>query len=204
MCSSDLECDVASFSGPVKTRTLFGTERSRPRRETFPVAMAHTADRVFGIVADSPAFWDNRCDILVSGKPEQRIGVMTGDASAPYPIAIKKHIPGQPGGEDSNDHYQYHMSGWQSLAAGEKRSYTTWVFASPARTHYDRQVAMHLAVANAKGWNSSALEAILRNTSLYLLRRNLMRDENDRPRDGKYIFISGLSYGWKQWVSTGI
>ena len=59
-------------------------------------------------------------------------------------------------------------------------------------------------MANAKGWNSSALEAILRNTALYLLRRNLMGDENNQTRDGKYIFISGMSYGWKQWVSTGI
>ena len=105
---------------------------------------------------------------------------MTGDGSDPYPIFIKKHIPGQKGWEDARDHYQYQMSGWQSLAAGETRRYTTWVFASPARTHYDRQVAMHLAVANAKGWNSGGLEAILRNTSLYLLRRNLMRDEIGR------------------------
>jgi hypothetical protein len=198
------DAEVSSFSGPVKARTVFGTERSRPQKETFPVAMAHVADRVFGIVADSPAFWENRCDVLVSGEPERRLAIMTGDGSEPHPIFIKKQIPGQKGGEDARDHYQYQMSGWQSLAAGETRRYTTWVFASPARTHFDRQVAMHLAVANAKGWNTSALEAILRNTSLYLLRRNLMRDENDRPRDGKYIFISGMSYGWKQWVSTGI
>lgn len=199
-----IEGEVSSFSGPVVKRTVFGTERSRPQKETFPVAMAHLPDRVFGIVADSPGFWENRCDVLVSPTPERRIAIMTGDGSDPYPIFIKKQIPGQKGGEDARDHYQHQMSGWQSLAAGETRRYTTWVFASPARTHYDRQVAMHLAVANAKGWNSSVLEAILRNTSLYLLRRNLMRDENDRPRDGKYIFISGMGYGWKQWVSTGI
>ena len=86
---------------------------------------------------------------------------------------------------------------------GETRRFTTWVFASPARNHYDAQVAAHLAVANAKGWNSCALEAILRNTSLYLLRRNLALDANDQPRDGRYIFISGPGYGWKQWVSDG-
>jgi len=77
------------------------------------------------------------------------------------------------------------------------------VFASPARNHYDAQVAAHLAVANVKGWNSSALEAILRNTSLYLLRRNLARDADNQPRDGRYIFISGPGYGWKQWVTDG-
>ena len=35
------------------------------------------------------------------------------------------------------------------------------------------------------------MEAILRNTSLYLLRRNLMRDENDVPRDGKERPVPG-------------
>ena len=95
------------------------------------------------------------------------------------------------------------MDGWQSIAPGETLRFTTWVFASPARSHYDAQLAAHLAVANAKGWNRSAVEAILRNTSLYHLRRNLARDAADQPRDGRYIFISGLSYGWKQWVTDG-
>jgi len=95
------------------------------------------------------------------------------------------------------------MDGWQTLAAGETRRFTTWAFASPARHHYDAQVAAHLAVANAKGWNVSAVEAILRNTSLFLLRRNLALDANHQPRDGRYIFISGPGYGWKQWVSDG-
>jgi hypothetical protein len=89
------------------------------------------------------------------------------------------------------------MDGWQSLAAGETRTYVTWLFASPAKSHYDVQLAAHLALANAKGWNQSALEAILRNTSYLLLRRNLMRTE------GRYIFISGIGYGWKQWVTDG-
>ncbi|MGC8991550.1 MAG: hypothetical protein ACP5MD_15650, partial [Verrucomicrobiia bacterium] len=114
----------------------------------------------------------------------------------PYPLVIKPP-------EDARDTYQYEMDGWQSLAAGETRRFTTWVFASPARNHYDAQVAAHIAVANAKGWNSSIVEAILRNTSLYLLRRNLARDADNRPRDGRYIFVSGPGYGWKQWVSDG-
>jgi hypothetical protein len=95
------------------------------------------------------------------------------------------------------------MDGWQSLEAGETRRFTTWVFASPARTHYDAQVAAHLAVANGKGWNSSIVEAVLRNTSLFLLRRNLARDADNQPRDGRFIFISGPGYGWKQWVTDG-
>ena len=187
----------ASFSGPVTARTLFDTERSRPKIETFPVGMIRTSDHVFGIIADSPGLWENRCQVLVDPLAD-RVAVMTGDGSEPHQILIKSP------GEDARDNYQYQMDGWQSLAAGETRCYTTWLFGSPARSHYDAQVAFHLALANAKGWNGSALEAILRNTSLYLLRRNLMRDENNQSRDGRYIFISGLSYGWKQWVSTGI
>ena len=94
------------------------------------------------------------------------------------------------------------MAGNRSRA-GETRQFTTWVFASPARHHYDAQVAAHLAVANAKGWNGSVVEAILRNTSLFLLRRNLARDADNQPRDGRYIFVSGPGYGWKQWVTDG-
>ncbi|MFM8469725.1 MAG: hypothetical protein ACKODH_07130 [Limisphaerales bacterium] len=198
-----LDGEFASFSGPIKARTLFGTERSRPKRETFPVAMVRSTGRVFGLIAESPGLWENRCDVLVAPGPAGRIAILTGDASEPYPITIRKSVPGQPG-EDAQDHYQYQMDGWQSLAAGETRRFTTWVFASPARNHYDAQLATHLAVANGKGWAGSAEEAILRNTSFYLLRRNLMLDDQNQPRDGRFIFISGMSYGWKQWVSTGI
>ena len=187
--------EFASFSGPLKVRTLCDTVRGTPKTETFPVAMVRTAGRVFGIVADSPGLWENRCEVLVD-PPGRRLAVLTGDGREPYPLVVKPP-------EDARDTYQYQMDGWQSLAAGETRRFTTWVFASPARNHYDAQVAAHLAVANAKGWNTSVVEAILRNTSLYLLRRNLARDADDRPRDGRYIFISGPGYGWKQWVSDG-
>ena len=157
--------------------------------------MVRTSGKVFGLVADSPGLWENRCQVLLD-PPAHRLAVLTGDGRDPYPLIIKPP-------EDARDTYQYQMDGWQSLAAGETRRFTTWVFASPARNHYDAQVAAHLAVANGKGWNSSALEAILRNTSLFLLRRNLARDANNQPRDGRYIFISGPGYGWKQWVSDG-
>jgi hypothetical protein len=188
--------EFASFSGPEKTRVLFDTGVRERRNQTFPVAMLRTADRVLGVIADSPGFWENRCQVLLD-PAAGRLAVMTGDGGNPFTMIIKPP-------EDARDTYQYRMDGWRSLAAGETGRFTTWIFASPARTHYDAQVAFQIAVANAKGWNSSGLEAILRNTSLYLLRRNLMRDENDQPRDGKYIFISGMTYGWKQWVSTGI
>ena len=181
--------------GPEKARTLYDTVRGSARTETFPVAMVRTSESVFGLVADSPGLWENRCQVLLD-PPARRLAVLTGDGRDPYPLVIKPP-------EDARDTYQYQMDGWQSLAAGETRRFTTWVFASPARTHYDAQVAAHLAVANGKGWNSSALEAILRNTSLFLLRRNLALDANNQPRDGRYIFISGPGYGWKQWVSDG-
>ena len=187
--------EFITFSGPAGTRTLYDTVRGSARTETFPVVMLRTSGEVFGLVADSPGLWENRCQMLLD-PPARRLAILTGDGRDPYPLIIKPP-------EDARDTYQYQMDGWQSLAAGETRSFTTWVFASPARTHYDAQVAAHLAVANAKGWNSSVVEAILRNTSLYLLRRNLALDADNRPRDGRYIFISGPGYGWKQWVSDG-
>lgn len=187
--------EFASFSGPDKARTLYDTVRGAAKTETFPAAMLRTAHNVFGIIADSPGLWENRCQVLLDPAARQ-LAVLAGDGRDPYPLIIKPP-------EDARDTYQYQMDGWQSLAAGETRRFTTWVFASPARNHYDAQVAAHLAVANAKGWNSSVVEAILRNTSLFLLRRNLARDANNQPRDGRYIFISGPGYGWKQWVSDG-
>lgn len=190
-----LDGEFASFSSPEKARTLYDTVRGSAKTETFPVAMIRTSSTVFGLVADSPGLWENRCQVLLD-PPGRRLAVLTGDGRDSYPLVIKPP-------EDARDTYQYQMDGWQSLAAGETRRFTTWVFASPARTHYDAQVAAHLAVANAKGWNSCALEAILRNTSLFLLRRNLARDANDQLRVGRYIFISGPGYGWKQWVTDG-
>lgn len=190
-----LEGEFASFSGPQTARTLFDTVRNKPKVETFPLVMVRTPQQVLGLIADTPGLWENRCQMLLD-PPAHQLAILTGDGGAPYPLIIKPP-------EDARDVYQYQMDGWQSLAAGETRRYTTWVFLSPARSHYDAQVAAHLAVANGKGWNSSLVEAILRNTSLYLLRRNLALDVNNQPRDGRYIFISGVGYGWKQWVSDG-
>ena len=190
-----LEGEYASFSGPEKSRALFDTVRGSAKTETFPVGMLRTSDQVFGLAADSPGLWENRCQVLLD-PAAQRLAILAGDGRDPYLLMIKPP-------EDARDTYQYQMDGWQSLAAGESRRFTTWVFASPARSHYDAQVAAHLAVANGKGWNSSSVEAILRNTSLYLLRRNLALDALGQPRDGDYIFISGPGYGWKQWVSDG-
>lgn len=190
-----VEGEYASFTDPETARTLYDTVRGSARTETFPVVMLRTSGQVYGLITDSPGLWENRCQVLID-PPARKLAALAGDGRDPYPLIIKPP-------EDARDTYQYQMDGWQSLAAGETRRFTTWVFASAARHHYDAQVAAHLAVANAKGWNSSTLEAILRNTSLFLLRRNLALDANHQPRDGRYIFISGPGYGWKQWVTDG-
>lgn len=187
--------EQASFSGREPSRIVYDAGDRKKKHQTFPVGMLRTADRAFGLAPDSPGLWENRCQVAFD-PPACRIEIMTGDGCEPYTMMLKPP-------EDARDTYQYRMDGWQSIAPGQTLRFITWVFASPARTHYDAQLAVHLAVANAKGWNRSAVEAILRNTSLYLLRRNLARDAADQPRDGRYIFISGLSYGWKQWVTDG-
>jgi len=182
----------ATFIGAEANRKVYDTLGGSPEYpatagQTFPMAAFRQDGRVFGVVADSPALWENRCLMLVD-PTGRKLAVMNGDGRDPYELTIKY---------DAKDKYQYQMDGWQSLAAGETRSYVTWLFAEQAESQYDVQLAAHLALANAKGWNHSALEAILRNTSYLLCRRNLMRDE------GRYVFISGIGYGWKQWVSDG-
>lgn len=190
----DLAVDggFASFSGTEKDRILYdtiggGPEYADVKGQTFPVGMLRTADRMFGIAADSPGLWENRCQLLIDPK-EKRLVVYPGDGRDAYDLLIQKQAAVD----------RYRMDGWQSLAPGETRHYTTWAFGSAARSHYDAQLAAHLAVANGKGWNSSSIEAILRNTSYYLLRRNLFRQGG---AEGRYIFHSGIGYGWKQWVT---
>lgn len=184
-----LEGTYESFSGEETTRILYNTMGGGPyhadiKGQTFPLAMLRTTDRVFGIIADGPGLWENRCQILLD-PPARCLAIFPGDGCDPYSLGERN--------------LNYMMDGWQSLAAGERKSCTTWVFASPARSHYGAQLAAHLALANGKGWNGSAVEAILRNTSLFLLRKNFLRP----PQEGDYIFHSGIGYGWIQWVSDG-
>ncbi len=186
--------EYASFLQAEKEPILYNTYGGGPeyretKGQTFPVAMIRVGARanglVYGVIAQSPGEWENRCLIEID-PARKRLTVMNGDGREAYPLGIKYDDPGA---------YQYQMDGWQHLAAGETRKYTTWFFVERAANHYQAQLAAHLALANAKGWNTSAVEAILRNTSYLLLRRNLMRTES------RYIFISGIGYGWKQWVT---
>lgn len=182
----------ATFSESVAQRRLYDTLGGGPEypdipAQTFPLAAFQRGGHVFGVIGDSPANWENRSLVLLD-PGSRRLAVLNGDGRAPYELRIKY---------DAKDSYVCTMDGWQSLAAGETRRYVTWLFAGRAQSHYDVQLAAHLALANGKGWNSSALEAIFRNTSYLLCRRNLMRPES------RYLFISGIGYGWKQWVSDG-
>ncbi len=186
--------EYASFLRAEKAPIIYDTYGGSPeykdtKGQTFPVAMVRSGVRagglVYGVIAQSPGEWENRCLIEID-PVRKRLAVMNGDGREPYTLGIQYDDPGA---------YQYQMDGWQHLAAGETRSYTTWLFVERAENHYQAQLAAHLALANAKGWNSSIVEAILRNTSYLLLRRNLMRTES------RYIFISGIGYGWKQWVT---
>ena len=183
-----------SFTGDEpKTQTYTpgcgGPEFGGGSLQTFPFLGARIADRVYGIVGDTPGLWENRSFLHVDTDAHS-LSITNGDGSAKRVIAIPREV-------DATTVYRATFDGWQRIEQGETKSWTTWLFASPASSHYDVQLAAHLALANAKGFNSSGLEAILRNTSYMLLRRNLLRPESD------YIFISGVGYGWKQWVSDG-
>jgi len=167
-----------------------GPEYPGVRGESIPVAMVRGADSVIGVLADSPGRWENRC-LIELDPATRRLAVLCGDGRAERELRVV---------HDARDQYVGTINGWQTLAAGETRRFDTWIFVSPARSHYDAQLAAHLALANAKGWNASALEAILRNTAYLNLRRNLLRVGQE---DGRFIFISGIGYGWKQWVSDG-
>lgn len=167
-----------------------GPEYPDVRGESIPVAMRRGANSVVGLLADSPGRWENRC-LIELDPARRRLAVLCGDGRASRELRVV---------HDARDRYSGMIDGWQALAAGETRRFDTWVFVSPARSHYDAQLAAHLALANAKGWNGSALEAILRNTAYLNLRRNLLRAGQE---NGRFLFISGIGYGWKQWVSDG-
>lgn len=185
---------LVSFTGeePVTqnyTPSCSGPEFGGGSYQTFPFLGYTRNGKLYGIVADTPGVWENRC--FMTFDPSSRtLRLANGDGSNKRVIAIPREV-------DATTVYRATFDGWQHIEAGESQTFTTWIFSSPVASHYDVQLAAHLALANAKGWNGSALEAILRNTSYLLLRRNLLRPESD------YIFISGVGYGWKQWVTDG-
>ena len=188
--------DFYSFMGKERASQQFSLSCGGPEfaglskaLQTFPLLGCLTDNRFYGLLGDTPGLWENRSFMRLD--IERRVvSLTTGDGSARRIITIPREL-------DSTTVYRAQFDGWQHLEQGESARFTTWLFASPARSTYDVQLAAHLALANAKGFNHSGLEAILRNTSYLLLRRNLLRPESD------HIFISGVGYGWKQWVSDG-
>lgn len=171
------------------TPTCAGPEFGGGSYQTFPFLGCRTSNTLYGIVGDSPGRWENRCFFRFD--VEQRVlSLANGDGSARRVITIPREL-------DATTVYRTAFDGWQHIESGQTQTWKTWIFASPVKSLYDVQLAAHLALANAKGFNQSGLEAILRNTSYLLLRRNLLRTESD------HLFISGVGYGWKQWVSDG-
>ena len=186
--------DYYSFLGKEEktksyTPTCAGPEFGGGSYQTFPFLGCRTGNTLYGIVGDSPGLWENRCFFRFDLE-KKLLSLGNGDGSARRVITIPREL-------DATTVYRAAFDGWQHIESGQTQTWKTWIFASPVQSLYDVQLAAHLALANAKGFNQSGLEAILRNTSYLLLRRNLLRTESD------YLFISGVGYGWKQWVSDG-
>ncbi len=186
--------DFYSFLGPEGssksyTPTCAGPEFGGGSYQTFPFLGCRSGDILYGILGDSPGLWENRCFFRFDLE-KRNLSLANGDGSARRVITIPREV-------DATSVYRTSFDGWQHIESGQTQTWKTWIFASPVRSLYDIQLAAHLALANAKGFNQSGLEAILRNTSYLLLRRNLLRPESD------HLFISGVGYGWKQWVSDG-
>lgn len=171
------------------TPTCAGPEFGGGSYQTFPFLGCRASNTLYGIIGDSPGLWENRC--FFGFDLDQRVmSIANGDGSARRVITIPRAV-------DATSVYRAAFDGWQHIESGASQTWKTWIFSSPVQSLYDIQLAAHLALANAKGFNQSGLEAILRNTSYLLLRRNLLRPESD------HLFISGVGYGWKQWVSDG-
>lgn len=153
-----------------------------------PFAGALTGTRLFGAVGDSPGYWENRSQQVID--PAARtFSLLTGDGSAERLITA---IWG-----DSSSFYRGRLDGWQHLEPGQERTFEVWEFEANGVTDlYNVRLAAHQALARGKGWGGSALRAILKNNAYLHVRRNLLREGSSR-----YIVISGVTYGWKQWAS---
>lgn len=161
-------------------------DRRRLPAQLFPFAAVHLDGTLHGALGDCPAFWENRSQQIIDPQASF-FAIRTGDGS---PRRFIRRIWGDP-----TSFYSGEVDGWQHLAPAETRRYSVIEFAGPARTLYGIRMAAHKALARAKGWGGSLLEAILRNTAFLHLRRNLLRPES------RFIFTSGVTYGWKQWAS---
>ena len=185
--------DYYSFLGEEKTSAKYTLSCSGPEfgnnesLQTFPFLGIRIGDKLYGMICDTPGMWENR-SFMNFDRENNNLSLCNGDGSAKRTILFPHEI-------DATSTYRAQYDGWQHIEQGETQTWKTWIFSSNVKSLYDVQLAAHLALANAKGFNQSGIEAILRNTSCLLLRRNFLRSESD------YIFISGVGYGWKQWVT---
>ncbi len=155
--------------------------------QLWPFAGAVEGGQLTGVLSDTPGFWENRSQQIID-PAQRRILLRTGDGSP-------KHITS--GTNDSAGYltmYHAEFDGWQHIRKSQMLEFKTWLFAAPVRDLYDIQLAAHRALATGKGWNDSAVTAILRNAAYLLVRRNLVRPES------RYMISSGPNYGWHQWV----
>ncbi len=122
------EGELASFVGPENNSVVYETfggapEYSNIKGLMFPLGMVKAKSGLFGLIADSPGFWENRC--LIEFDPAlRRVTMMSGDGRNPTEMRIVN---------DARDQYVGMIDGWQSLAPGETRRFQTWVFADRGR-----------------------------------------------------------------------
>ena len=119
------------------TPTCAGPEFGGGSYQTFPFLGCRASNIVYGIVGDSPGLWENRCFFRFDH--EQRLfSLANGDGSARRFITIPREV-------DATTVYRAAFDGWQHIESGQTQSWKSWIFSSPVKSHYDIQLAAHLA-----------------------------------------------------------
>jgi hypothetical protein len=139
--------------------------------QSLPFAGAGEKGNLTGAFGDCPAFWENRAQQIID-PGAHRLSLRTGDGTSAHLVSI---IWG-----DSSGYYRGDLDGWQHIRAGQLRRFRTWLFSAPAPNLYAVQSAVHRAISNALQRGDSDLTGIMRNTSYFLVRRNLLRRSSTR------------------------
>ena len=179
-----------SFSGEEKGPILYNCMGGAPyhadiKGQTFPLAMLRATDRAFGIIADSPGLWENRCQVLLDPSA-RRLAIFPGNGCGPYSMGERN--------------FNYKMDGWQSLAAGETQELYDVGFRQSGT------VALRCAARRASGAGERQGMEQLRGRShspqhlAVPVAEELSPSPAGRPTTS---FHSGIGYGWIQWVSDG-
>ena len=136
-----------SCSGPE-----FGNIGDSKSWQTFPFLGTVIGDKLYGIIGDTPGMWENR-SFMNFDKENSILSLCNGDGSARRTIVF-------PFNTDATSIYRVTFDGWQHIEQGEIQTWKTLIFSSDVKSLYDVQLAAHLALANAKGFNKSGIEAI--------------------------------------------